>query len=336
MTSLSLSLARGPGRLVCIGLSSLALLPVLVACSKSDSAAVTQAVAKVNKEEITELQVNQVLERQRALRPEMVEAASQRAVVALVDQEIVFQKARDLKLDREPRVVQAIESARREIITRAYMERVADGTAAASADEVRSYFDSKPALFKERRIYSLQELAVETGPERRAEVESQMKVLKTAAELEAYLREKKFRVRSDRSTVPAESIPLPLVERLAAVKPGSGLLVPAANGVRVIFVSATQDAPVSIEQARPAIETFLLNEKKRQTVDKEMNALRGAAKVEYLGKFKGLAASAPAQAAASEPAQALQITAPVTEAPSSAASGAMDANTLSKGMSGLK
>ena len=90
---------------------------LLSACSKGDGTAVTQAVAKVNKEEITELQVNQVLERQRGLKAEQVDAASQRAVGALVDQEIVYQKARELKLDREPRVVQGIEAARREIIS---------------------------------------------------------------------------------------------------------------------------------------------------------------------------------------------------------------------------
>ena len=254
----------------------------------------TQAVAKVNKEEITELQVNHVLERQRGLKPEAVEAASQRAVAALVDQEIVFQKARELKVDREPRVVQAIEAARREIISRAYLERVADGTAAPSAEDVRAYFDAKPILFKDRRVYTLQELAIETGPEQRAQVESDIRGLKSPAELEAYLKDKRLRVRADRSTLPAESIPLPIVERLAAVKPGSGLVVPAANGLRVIFVNATKEAPVTIEQAQPAIQSHLLNERKRRTVDQELQTLRSAAAVEYLGRFKGLAASAPA------------------------------------------
>ena len=310
-------------------LASFVVLAVLAACSKSDGTAVTQAVAKVNKEEITELQVNQVLERQRGLKPEQLDAASGRAVAALVDQEIVYQKARDLKLDRDPHVVQAIEAAKREIISRAYLERVADGAAQPSAAEVRSYYDGKPALFRNRRIYSLQELAVETPPERRAQLEADLKTLKSSTEFDSYLKESHLRVHSDRTTVAAENLPLSLVDRLAAVKPGTGLVLPAADGVRVVFVNAAQDAPATIEQARPAIETFLLNDRKRQTIEKEMQSLRADATVEYLGKYKGLAASAVRTGGAASVPVASSFAA-------STASSTMDQATLSKGMSGLK
>jgi EpsD family peptidyl-prolyl cis-trans isomerase len=310
----------------------LGTLTLLTSCSRSDSAGITQAVAKVNKEEITELQVNQVLERQRGLKPEQVEAASQRAVVALVDQEIVYQKARELKLDREPRVVQGIEAAKRELISRAYLERVAEGAAAPTPEDVRIYYDGKPALFKERRIYNLQELTVEAAPEQRAELESQLKALKSPAELQAFLKERQLRVRNERSTVAAENLPLALVERLAAVKPGTGIVLPAADGVRLILVIAIQDAPVTLEQARPAIEVFLSNDRKRQAIDKEMQSLRSSATITYLGKFKGLPASATAgmaSPAASSPALELPAAAP-------GASSAMDSATTSKGLSGLK
>lgn len=310
-----------------------ASVALLAGCSRSDPNAVTQAVAKVNKDEITEQQVNQILERQRGLKPEQIEAASQRAVAALVDQEVVFQKARDLKLDREPRVVNAIEAARRELISRAYLERVADGATPPTSDEIRSYYEAKPALFKERRIYSLQELAVETTPEQRAGIEAQLKALKSTAELEAFVKEKQLRVRAERSTVPAENVPLPLLERLSGVKPGSGIVVPAATGVRIVLVNAIQEAPVTAEQARPAIEAFLLNERKRAAVEREMQSLRAAASVEYLGKFKGMAASAAGASAAPGASAAAQPSLPAVAA---AASATMDEATANKGLSGLK
>ena len=307
---------------------------VISACSRDESVPVTQAVAKVNKSEITELQVNQILERQRGLAPEQVDSASQRIVAALVDQEIVYQKARDLKLDRDPRVVQAVESARRELVSRAYLERIAEGAAAPSIEEIRSYFDSKPALFRNRRIYSLQELAVDAPPERRAEIEGRLTTLKSPVELEAYVKEQKLQVRSERSTVPAESLPLALVDRLSAIKPGTGLVVPAPTGLRVIYVSSTQDAPVTLEQARPIIETYLLNERKRVTIEHELQTLRSTASVEYLGKFKALAASAAGTGSASNAAPATP--AAPAEIPASGSDGPMDAATLNKGMSGLK
>ena len=209
---------------------------------------------------------------------------------------------------------------------------MSEGAAAPTVDEVRSYYDSRPALFRERRIYNLQELAVETTPEQRAEVEGQLKALKSPAELEAYIKAKQLRVRADRSTMPAENIPLPLVEKLASMKPGSGLVLPAVNGVRVVLVNSTQDAPVTIEQARPAIEAFLLNERKRVVLDKELKSLRASATVEYFGKFRDLPASAAAAAASASEAAAAALP-PATAA---SAGDAMDATTTLKGLSGLK
>ena len=317
------TLQRTALHLLCLGAAI-----TMAACSKSDAESVTQAVAKVNKKEVTELQVQQVLERQRGLKPEQMEAAGQRAVTSLVDQEIVFQKATEMKLDRDPAVVQAIEAAKRELISRAYLERIGDGAPAVTVDEVRTYYDANPGLFKDRRIYNLQDLAIETTPEQRRDVEQQLKTLKSPAELESYLKEHNYRARSERSTVPAENVPLGLLQRLSAVKPGSGIVIPSPSGIRILLVNGTQEAPVTLEQARPAIETYLSNERKRVAIEKEMASLRAGASVTYLGKFKDMSASSP-RAAASSPA----VVAPFATA---AASAPMDDSTTAKGLTGLR
>ena len=310
----------------------------LAACSKSDAEAVTQAVAKVNKKEVTELQVQQVLEHQRGLKPEQLESAGQRAVTALVDQEIVFQKASEMKLDRDPAVVQAIEAAKRELISRAYLERIADGAPAITPDDVRAYYDSNPGLFKDRRVYNLQDLSVETTADQKREVEQQLKTLKSPAELEGYLKEHQYKIHSDRSTVAAENIPLQLLQRLASVKPGSGIVIPSPGGLRILLVNGTQDAPVTLEQARPAIETYLLNERKRVAIDKEMSSLRAGASVEYVGKFKGMAASGAAikEMATSRPETPASSPALALPPASDATSATMDDATTAKGLTGLK
>ena len=283
----------------------------LSGCGKSEDTGPTQVVARVSSEEITELQVNQALERQAGLKPDQVEAASRKVVTALVEQEIVVRKARDLKLDREQRVVQKIEAAKRDIIARAYLDRIADGSAKPSTNEVRAYFERNPALFKERRIYSFQELTVEATAEQRGGIEAQLKALKSPSDLVAYLKANKIPARAENTTVAAEHVPLPLLERVSTLKAGQGLIVPVANGLRIVLLTAVQDSPVAEEQARPAIEAFLLNQRKRETVDKELASLRSASQVEYLGKYADMAASAvPAAkrgadgAAAAQPASA--------------------------------
>lgn len=280
------------------GCAGLVIAASLAGCGAKDSAGPTQVIAKVSGEEITELQVNQALERQPGLKPDQVEPVSRKVVAGLVEQEIVLQKARDLKLDRDQRVVQNVEALKREVIARAYLDRIADGATKPTQKESQAYFDENPALFKQRRIYTFQELSMQASDEQRAEIEAQLGSLKSPGDLDAYLKAKQITARTERTTVAAENIPLPLLQRVSGLKVGQGLIVPTSGGLRVVLLLGVQDSPVSEEQARPAINAYLLNLRKRKAVEKELSSLRAAAKVEYFGKYADLAASGAAPGAA--------------------------------------
>jgi EpsD family peptidyl-prolyl cis-trans isomerase len=270
----------------------------IAGCGGKAPSGPTQVVATVSGEEITELQVNQALERQQGLKPDQVESVSRKLVTGLVDQEVILQKARDLKMDRDQRVVQNVEASKREIIVRAYLERIAEGTAKPTPKEIQAYFEENPALFKERRVYTFQEVSVQTTDAQRAGIEKQLTTLKSPAELEAYFKEQKIPARSERSTTAAENIPLPLLQRISSLKNGQGLILPANGGLRIILLLASQDAPVTEDKAGPAISAFLLSQRKRQNVEKEVVSLRSGAKVEYFGKYADLSASGAASAPA--------------------------------------
>jgi hypothetical protein len=92
--------------------------------------------------------------------------------------------------------------------------------------------------------------------------------------------------------------------------------------VQVVVLAGSRSQPVSEEQARPAIEQFLLNDRKRKLVEEDMKSLRAAAAIEYVGKFAEMAASAPAAAPAAS------VAAPAAPA----ASAGMSATDISKGM----
>jgi EpsD family peptidyl-prolyl cis-trans isomerase len=285
-------------------LFAVAFLAVFLAsCGGKAPSGPTQVVATVSGEEITELQVNQALERQQGLKPDQIESVSRKLVTGLVDQEIILQKARDVKLDRDQRVVQNVEASKREIIVRAYLERIAEGTAKPTVKEIQAYFEENPALFKERRIYTFQEVSVQATDAQRSAIEKQLILLKSPAALEAYFKEQNIPARSERSTTAAENIPLPLLQRISTLKNGQGLILPANGGLRIVLLVGSQDAPVAEDKAAPAISAFLLSQRKRQNVEKEVVSLRTGSKVEYFGKYADLsasgAASAPAMAAKS-------------------------------------
>jgi EpsD family peptidyl-prolyl cis-trans isomerase len=306
-------------------MAALALTVLLAGCGDRKDKA-SQTAARVNKEEITVHQINFVLQQQRNLRPEQVDAASKQILERLIDQQLAVEKAEEQKLDREPRVVLALEAARREIVARAYLEKVGEAATKPTPEEIKKYYEDKPALFKERRIYSLQEISVEAKPDQVATLREKLSAAKNINEFIEYLKANGFHFSGNQAVRAAEQLPLNSLNTFAKMSDGQAVLVPNANGVQVIVLAGSRSQPVTEEQARPAIEQFIVNERKRKLIDEDVKALRAAAKIEYIGKFAA-AASAPA-AAASAP--------EVIEAPAPAASaGALNENDISKGM-GLK
>ena len=286
----------------------------------------SQTAAKVNKQEITVHQINYVLQQQRGLRPEQVDEASKKILERLIDQELALQQAEELKLDRDPRVMQQLEASRREIIARAYLEKAGEAASKPTPEEVAKYYEDKPALFKDRRVYNLQEINIDATPEQVATLKAKLSGAANIGDFVEYLKANDFHFNASQAVRAAEQLPLASLDTFAKLKDGQALLNVSPTGAQVIVLASSRSQPVSLEQAKPAIEQYLLNERKRELLVKDLKALRDAAKIEYVGKY---AEGAPAAAAApNAPAAATPA------APAPAASG-LDASTISKGL-GLK
>ena len=312
-----------------LGMVALAASAVLLAgCGDKKEKGASQTAAKVDKAEITVHQINFVLQQQRNLRPEQADAASKQILERLIDQELALQKADDLKIDRDPRVVQQLEAAKREIIARAYLEKVGEAAPKPTAEEIKKYYDEKPALFKERRIYSIQEIGVEAKPEQVAGLRTQLGASKNINEFVEFLKANDFKFSGNQAVRAAEQLPLQSLDAFAKMQDGQAILNQGPNGVQVVVLASSRSQPVSEEQARPAIEQFLLNDRKRKLIEEDVKAMRAAAKIEYVGKF---AEGAPGAGAASAPGGA-PVAAPEA---TPAASGGLNATDISKGM-GLK
>lgn len=323
----------GPQGLMRLSLITLvAASALLAACGDKKEKGASQTAAKVNKSEVTVHQINFVLQQQRNIRPEQADAASKQILERLIDQELALQKADDLKIDRDPRVVQQLEAAKREIIARAYLEKVGEAAPKPTPEEIKKYYDEKPALFKERRIYSIQEIGIEAKPEQVATLREKLGASKNITEFVEFLKANDFKFSGNQAVRAAEQLPLQSLDAFAKMADGQAMLNQAANGVQVVVLAGSRSQPVGEEQARPAIEQFLLNDRKRKLIEDDVKAMRTAAKIEYVGKF---GEGAPGAAPASAPATPAPAAAPATTpAPAPAASG-LNATDISKGM-GLK
>jgi len=324
-------------------------LALLAGCNKNKEKPATQTAAKVNKEEITVHQINFLLSQQRALPAAQAASASRQVLERLIDQELALQKAADQKLDRDPRVVQQIEVARRDIVSRAYLEKLGEGAPKPTPAEVEGYYEAHPALFSQRRVYSLQEVNIEASPE---QVETLKKTLvgsKSFADFVAYLKTNNIRFTGGEAVRAAEQLPLAAVDQFGKMKDGQAIFNLRPGGAQVINLAASRSEPVTLDRARPAIEQFLLNERKRKLIADDLAALRGAAKIEYVGEFAADAARTPYRPASTPelaPLTTLPATQPASEAraapqldvapiESNPASGPSTA-TLDRGLKGLK
>lgn len=270
-------------------------------CEQKKVADGSPAAAKVNKEEISVQQINQVLQQQRGLKPEQAEAASRQVLERLIEQELALQKATELKLDREPRVQQLVEAARREIVARAYLERAGEAAAKPTPEDIAKYYEANPALFKERRLYSLQEINIEATPEQVAQLRAQLGQTRNINELLEYLKANGIRFSGNQAVRAAEQLPIASLGAFAAMKDGQAMLNNTPAGAQLIVLAGSRSQPVTLEQATPAIEQFLLNARKRELVVKDIKALRDGATIEYVGKFAEGAASAAASTPAAAP-----------------------------------
>jgi EpsD family peptidyl-prolyl cis-trans isomerase len=313
-----------------------ALVPIVLAavlaagCNKDDKkeGKATQAAARVNGEEVTVHQINMILERQPGLKPEQAEPASRQILESLIDQELALQKATEQKLDRDPQIVQMLDATRRNLLARAYLEKAAQTSVGApSTEDVKKYFDEHPALFSQRRIYMLQDFSIQGDTAQIAEITPKLQATSSSPAFVEALKASGLKFAVNQVTQPAEALPLNLVDQFNKLADGKGMYQQLNGGLKVVLIAASKPQPITLDQAKPMIERFLNESRRQEFMQKEAKNLRTTAKIEYLGKFAEKAASGAAAASTA---------ASVADAPASAASGGLDANAMSKGLSGLK
>jgi EpsD family peptidyl-prolyl cis-trans isomerase len=260
----------------------------------------SQVAAKVNAGEISVHQINFVLQRMSNIPEARVDAAKRQVLESLIDQELAVQQALDAKLERTPNVMQAIESARREILARAFIEQKVAVEGKPSAEEVGKFYGEHPELFANRKIYRLEEVSFAATPEIVAGVKEKLGRGKGVTEIVSDLRKKGIEVTGGVSIKAAEKLALELLPSLAKAKKGQVQLLESAGRAAMIVVLDTKDEPMDVAKAQPVIENFIINKKKTETARDAMKQLRDKAKIEYVGEFSRSDASGSKPVAATK------------------------------------
>lgn len=326
-------------------LAALVVTLTLTACGdKEEKKVATQVAAKVGKEEISVHQINQVLSRTNAgnASPAAVDKLRRDVLEKLIDQQLAVDQAIESKINRSPEVVAMLESARREVLARAYIQQITGALPKPTPEELKKYYVDHPALFSERRVFNLQEvqLPASAGPAIAENVRGMLAAGKPLEEVGLFLKGQDIKFGGGAATRAAEQIPLEVLTKLHALKDGQSMVVQNPQGFNVVKVVASQTAPVPEANALPRIEQFLANQRGAEAVSKAIKDLRAKSTITYMGDFAGgpaaAGAAAPAAAApaAAAPAPAAADTA--TAAPAPAPDAAKTQSVIEKGVAKLK
>lgn len=284
---------------------ALGFVVVATGCDKRDEAKpATQVAARVNSDEITVHQVNNVLARNPNIAPESAPQAKREILDRLINHQLARQKAIESKLDRTPNVVQAIEASKTEILARAYLEQVAAAIPKTAEWEVKKYYKEHPELFAQRRLFTLEEIAFVAGAEVATGLRGLLPKTRSVQEIADWLQSRGVKIAVNRGVRAAEQIPLEMLPKLQAMKEGQlQLFESAGDRYQVIRVVAYKTEPIDEASAAPRIQQFLWNRRTSEVIAKEMKKIKEQAKIEYMGEFAESAAATATQAGANAAAQ---------------------------------
>ena len=252
---------------------ALLLLLALTGCERAtaDRAAV-QPLARVNGVEIFARQVNA---------PNLNQALEK-----VIDRELLVQKAIGAGLESDPAVADAIDAARRHVLAQAYLERAASALTKPTREEVRAFYNENPALFAERRIYRVRELAASAPAEMIDVLRAQAARAKELEEVAAWLRARNAHFSATTYTQPAEQLPLAFLPQMARMKAGEIAVFATPLGASVIQLIHAEEAPLGAAEAVGLIEQFLAGRRRLEFAEAEVKRLREGARIEYVAQLK--------------------------------------------------
>lgn len=265
----------------------LLVLGVVAGCGKKDDdkKPATQVAAKVNSDEITVHQVNNVLARTPNVAPALADQAKREILDRLIDQQLARQQAIHKNLHLSPGVQQALEAAKSEILARAYLDQVVVAQPKPTAEDTKKYYTDHPELFSRRRVFVLEEISLAAKDGLLRELRLRAATSRSLKEIADWLQSQDVKFVPNRGVRAAEQLPLDMLPKLQNAKVGEILVIEAGQNLQVIRVMAANAEPVDEATAAPRIHQFLSNRRASEAIAKEMKQLKAGAKIQYTGEF---------------------------------------------------
>lgn len=241
-----------------------------------------QTLARVNGEEITVHQYNQEINHvdanagsPRNVRREVLEK--------LIDRQVLLDAAYQGKIHRSPEVIQAIERAKAQIISQAYLDKLAAGTTPPGNGEISRFFQENPEYFAERKQFRIQQVAISSS-DANAAFNAFLKSAQSANSITSWLKRHNIQYNQGQLVKTSSDYPKEIANRLNKLHKGEIFLLKDGEYSLINLISDTQDNHLSLTEAVEIIRHFLLQQKIQDISKMEINRLRSLSKIEYVQK----------------------------------------------------
>lgn len=243
----------------------------------------SQVLAKVNGKEITVLQLNYLLAQNQRL-DKAQQQGKQKLLDDLIQQELLVQKAEELKLDRNPNVLQSIEFTKRQILAQAAAAQLFGKAKEPSDIEIKKYYDAHPLIFADRRIYDISVFVIKADS-LSPTVGAQLNHSANGEETTKILKSAGVNYTSTESKAPAELLPEPVLNQIQKMNVGDIVQVKEGVSMLMMQLKGSESAPITYDKAKTVIANRLKQTNMQSEGLVKLEDVKKQAKIEYLQKF---------------------------------------------------
>ena len=252
----------------------------------------SQVVATVGESEITVSQLSQALHARGLDNADA--GATREAVDSLINEQILVDSAVNNKLDRDPAVVQALERARRQVLARAYVERMVFPTEPIGATEQVEFYKKHPELFEHRRMFQVTTFSVKAA-DVTDELRNALAPLQSPEEIDKVLTARSVAHDTQSLTRGSEQLPFEDLPRFTAAKVGDLVYMqPHESRMAIMLIQGVHESPIGVDRAQPIIQQYLVNTRNARALEEHMKQARAAAKISYFDTVTAAAADTTA------------------------------------------
>jgi len=234
-------------------------------------------MARVNGQDITVHQLNAELERV----PAGQNVSKKEVLDAVISRQLLVDQAAKEKMDRDPKIMQAIERSKEQILAQAYLQTKTKQVQRPTEAEIEKFYEQNPLMFAKRKIFDTKELTIATK-DFNAEVAQKMSSARSLEEVANWLEGRQIKYVPTQAVRNSAEMPEKLVTMLSEIPTGKLFTVKQGDESQLALFQDVKDSPLTLAIARPKIEQYLTMKKAQEASEAEIGRLRAAAKIEYL------------------------------------------------------